>query len=296
MNSYIVMQGETYREEKRLGILRAPMKDKSGATPHSWSRVKSLQKGDRTFHYVRGALVAVGTIQEDAREQNTGAQEAEWVAPCEYLELDEPLEIASCIKVVAEYLPVKYSAFQPDGNGNSGYLYPCNESLALAFLELLSSSKWRNIEQLEFVYDAVREEKYNSLTAWMMDSEYLLRQKFRVLTGRFKTLQLEQRGNKCAICSLSNPALLRAVYSKPWKDSTDAERIDPANGTLLCANHAGLYESGQIAFTGAGTLRMSTSLQREAGKYGLKKNMRIAASDLNTPFFRWHRNNCFINE
>ncbi|KYG58763.1 HNH endonuclease [Planococcus maritimus] len=296
MNSYIVMQGETYREEKRLGIVRAPKKDKSGATPHSWERVNSLQKGDRTFHYVRGALVAVGTIQEDARVQSEGTPQAEWLAPCEYLELDTPLEIASCIKVVADYLPLKYSAFQPDGNGNSGYVFPCNESLALVFLELLSSSKWRNIEQLEFVYDAVREEKYNSLTAWMMDSEYLLRLKFRELKSQFKALQLERWENKCAICGLDNLALLKAVYSKAWKDSNDAERIDPANGVLLCANHAALYESGQISFTGAGTLRMSAELQPLAGRYGLKKNLRIAADEANIPYFRWHRNNFFIEE
>lgn len=296
MNSYIVMQGETYREEKRLGILRAPMKDKSGATPHSWERVKSLQKGDRTFHYVRGALVAVGTIQEDAREQNAGTPSAEWVAPCEYLELDVPLEIVSCIKRVAEHLPIKYSAFQPDGNGNSGYVYPCNEALALVFLELLSSSKWRNIEQLEFVYDAVREEKYNSLTAWMMDSEYLLRRKFRELKSQFNASQRERWGNKCAICGIDNPAILKAAYSKPWKDSEDAERIAPANGVLLCANHAALYESGQISFTGVGTLRMSAALSPQAIKYGLKKNMRIQADSSNIDFFRWHRNNFFIGE
>ncbi|MBU9674402.1 HNH endonuclease [Planococcus sp. CP5-4] len=296
MNSYIVMQGETYREEKRLGILRAPMKDKSGATPHSWERVKSLQKGDRTFHYVKGELVAVGTIQEDAREQALGTPYAEWLAPCEYLELDDPLEITSCIKIVSEHLPIKYSAFQPDGNGNSGYVYPCNEALALVFLELLSSSKWRNIEQLEFVYDAVREEKYNSLTAWMMDSDYLLRRKFRDLKKQFKIVQMERWQNKCAICGLDNPALLKAAYSKPWKDSSDAERIDPANGLLLCANHAALYESGQISFTGIGTLRMSAAIQSQASRYGLKKNMRIAANDSNTAFFRWHRNNFFVNE
>lgn len=296
MNSYIVMQGETYREEKRLGILRAPTKDKSGATPHSWERVKLLQKGDRTFHYAKGALVAVGTIQEDAHEQSAGMAEAEWIAPCEYLELDSPLEIASCIKIVAEHLPIKYSAFQPDGNGNSGYVFPCNESLALVFLELLSSSKWRNIEQLEFVYDAVREEKYNSLTAWMMDSEYLIRRKFRDLKSQFKATQMERWGNQCAICGLDNPALLRAAYSKPWKDSSDAERTNPANGVLLCANHAALYESGQISFTGFGTLRMSTALEPQANQYGLKKNMRIAAKDSNIDFFRWHRNNFFYTE
>ncbi|MGX7595779.1 HNH endonuclease [Planococcus plakortidis] len=296
MNSYIVMQGETYREEKRLGIVRAPMKDKSGATPHSWLRVKSLQKGDRTFHYVKRAIVAVGTIQEDAREQKTAAKSAEWVAPCEYLELDVPLEIVSCIKEVKHHLPIKYAAFQPDGHGNSGYLYPCNEALAMVFLDLLSATKWQNIEQLEFVYDAVREGKYNSLTAWMMDSEYLLKRKFSKLQGQFEALQMERWQGRCAICSVSNPALLKAVYSKPWKDSNDAERIDPANGTLLCANHAALYESGQISFTGAGTLRMSISLQEEAERYSLRKNMRIAANDSNKPFFRWHRNNHFMNE
>ncbi|MBT2582162.1 HNH endonuclease signature motif containing protein [Planococcus sp. ISL-109] len=296
MNSYIVMQGETYKEEKLIGILRAPMKDKSGATPHSWERMKLLQKGDRTFHYVKGDLVAVGTIQEDAREAAVNTAKAEWVAPCEYLELDEPLEIAYHIKELAEHLPIKYAAFQPDGNGNSGYLYPCNEELALKFLALLAASKWQQIEQLEFSYDAVRTEKYNSWTAWMMDTEFLARRKLSNFEQLFTERQTQRWNGSCAICGKNNKALLKAVYSKPWKDSVDTERIDGANGVLLCANHAALYESGQIAFTGAGTLRISPTLNEQAVNYELKKNMRIAAEEENIEYFRWHRRTQFKGE
>lgn len=296
MNSYIVMQGETFLEEQRLGILKAAMKDKAGTTPHSWERVKSLKKGDRTFHYVKGQLIAVGTVQDDAREVDSGSNSAFWTAPCEYLELDDPIDIGDHINMFVGHLPIKYAAFQPDGNGNSGYLYPCNESLTLAFLALLAASKWQQIEQLEFSYDAIRTEKYNSMTAWMMDTEYLVRKKLSDFKELFTKRQMQRWGESCAICGTDNKALLKAVYSKPWKDSVDAERVDAANGVLLCANHAALYESGQIAFTGAGTLRISAGLNEQASTFGLKKYMRIAADDGNVEYFRWHRNNRFIDK
>ncbi len=294
MNSYIVMQGETYREEKRLGILKTATLDKAGTTPHSWERMKLLEKGDRTFHYVKGAIVAVGTIQEKAKASSTGA-DAYWQAPCEYLELDDALEISPHIESLNKHMPLKYAAFQPDGNGNSGYLYPCNEELALHFVGLLAASKWRQIEQLEFAYDAVRTEKYNSLTAWMMDSEFLIRRKLSRFTEQFSARIRERWGGSCAVCGLENPVLLKAVYSKPWKDSLDHERVDPANGVLLCANHAALYESGQIAFTGIGTLRLSGAVEADPAKYGLRKNLRISAGEDNVNYLRWHRNNVFTN-
>lgn len=292
MDSYIVMQGDTYKEEKAHGIIKAPMKDKAGTVPHSWERVARLKKGDRTFHYAKGELVAVGTIREDAKAaMESGA--GHWESPCEYLELQEPLEIGSHISRLAPHFPLKYSAFQPDGNGNSGYLYPCNEQLALELLAILAVAKWRHIEQLEFIYESVHLEKYNSLTAWMMDTEFLIREKITSYTSRFRQELLERWGHSCAVCGLPNEAVLRAVYCKPWTDSSDQERIDPANGVLLCANHAALYEDGQISFTGAGTLRMVKELQPEALRYNLKKHTRIQATEENTPYFRWHRNNLF---
>ena len=46
MNAYIVMQGETYHEEKNAGLIWAPETDKAGMVPHSYQRLMEVKKGD----------------------------------------------------------------------------------------------------------------------------------------------------------------------------------------------------------------------------------------------------------
>jgi putative restriction endonuclease len=40
---------------------------------------------------------------------------------------------------------------------------------------------------------------------------------------------------------LTTRALLRASHIKPWSQSTDSERLDPANGILLAAHIDALF-------------------------------------------------------
>ena len=88
--------------------------------------------------------------------------------------------------------------------------------------------------------------------------------------------------------------LLRASYSKPWKDSTDFERVDPNNGVLLCCNHDALYENGLIAFDGQGKLHISTRIPEEDyEKYSVRLKMKIARTEQNKPYFKWHKRNVF---
>lgn len=68
MNSFIVMQGETYQAERNAGVLWTPQIDKSGMVPHSWNRMQELKKGDIVFHYVKGSFVAISRVREDCHK------------------------------------------------------------------------------------------------------------------------------------------------------------------------------------------------------------------------------------
>lgn len=58
--------------------------------------------------------------------------------------------------------------------------------------------------------------------------------------------------HQCALCGIDLPAMLRASHSKPWKDSTNEERLVVFNGLLLCCNLDALYEKAILAFDGTG--------------------------------------------
>ncbi|MFP3339411.1 hypothetical protein R0J91_15650, partial [Micrococcus sp. SIMBA_131] len=69
MNSFIVMQGDTYVEEKEAGVIWSPKEDRGGQEPHSWKRLKEVKKGDPIFHYVKGEIVAVSLAKSDCKEE-----------------------------------------------------------------------------------------------------------------------------------------------------------------------------------------------------------------------------------
>lgn len=58
-------------------------------------------------------------------------------------------------------------------------------------------------------------------------------------------------------------ALLRASHVKPWRDSTNEERLDPMNGLLLHPVLDHLFDSGFITFEDNGEIRISVKLSQE---------------------------------
>lgn len=298
MNSFIVMQGETYHEERNADILWTPQIDKSGMVPHSWNRMKELQKGDHVFHYVKGEIVAISSIEEGCHKGGVPNRTKEaFIAGARYLELDFPLSVREHFSEIQPLLPLKYSPFQEDASGNSGYLYPCNEELAMRLLELVSTQNFFAVEeeQLELAIEVVRRTKHNPLLTMISEMEMDIKTKMRRGKVQFgKNLQaLWQEG--CPLCGIAIEEAMAASYAKPWKDSTDAERLDPYNGILLCANHAALYTAGLIAFTGGGSLRVASRIPEQLYPvYGLAKGAKVPAAPEHAPYFRWHKRNIFV--
>ena len=64
-------------------------------------------------------------------------------------------------------------------------------------------------------------------------------------------------GGRCAISGISEPALLRASHAKPWKDSTDAERLDVHNGLLLAVHLDAAFDAGLICVGEHGRILVS---------------------------------------
>lgn len=60
---------------------------------------------------------------------------------------------------------------------------------------------------------------------------------------------LSNYNNKCALCDIIEPKLLKTSHIKRWAESSKKERIDLSNSILLCALHDGLFEHGFISFS-----------------------------------------------
>lgn len=306
LNSFIVMQGETYDEEKKLGIIWAPQLDKLGKKRRAWLRVKEVKKNDRIFHYVKGFIVAI-SIAKDRYQNilqspiNKSTDEAGYLVDLEYHELDIPLHIRDHFDEIYPLLPIENAAFQENSDGNPGYLYPCNEELTIKFLDLISAANIYQVEQeqLELSIDYVRRIERNTLIPVIMETESEVKNKMCAVQREFRKRLLPLWNHQCVLCSIDLPELLRTSYSKQWRDSTNVERLDPYNGLLFCHNHGVLYEKGLIGFDTQGGLQISSVIKEEDFiKYGLIPKMKIAIYEENKAYIKWHRKHVFneVNE
>jgi hypothetical protein len=75
--------------------------------------------------------------------------------------------------------------------------------------------------------------------------------KARIGQGIFRQLLLEM-WEGCAVTDIRLPNVLRASHIKPWRFSTNSERLDPYNGLLLLPQYDQLFDKGLISFDNKG--------------------------------------------
>lgn len=299
MNFYIVMQGRTYEMEQANEMICSEIFNKKGETPHFWSRMKEVVSGDFIFHYVKGEIVAVSITRSNCYEgfvPYEDKEEERYIVKTTYFPLERPLAIKPNIDKIAPLLPVKYSAFQENGDGIQGYLFPCNELLAIKLLELISDLNiyFDPIEQLEFAMGPIVTKERNELVPVLSTAEAEANAKIRRSYKHFERAVHEKWHGQCAICGLDVPELLHATYAKPWKDCSVVEMIDPMNGLLLCFNHEALYKKGFISFDGTGRIHLSPQLSPEHfEQLGLHPKLKVRREEQNKPYYKWHKKYIF---
>jgi putative restriction endonuclease len=100
---------------------------------------------------------------------------------------------------------------------------------------------------------------------------------------------------RCALTGVSESILLRASHAKPWKDCTDAERLDVHNGLLLVIHLDTAFDAGLITIGEDGGVIPSARLgqveRRVLGLEDVKLTMPLRAA--HEPYLAWHREHVF---
>ncbi|MBQ9096403.1 MAG: hypothetical protein IJY53_08710 [Akkermansia sp.] len=117
----------------------------------------------------------------------------------------------------------------------------------------------------------------------------------RTVQHRYRSGLEKLWGGKCPLTGVGVPALLRASHAKPWKDCTDAERVDPYNGFLFEARMDALFDQGYISFADGGELLVSDILgDAEIERLGLRDIQRLPwITPQHIPYLQWHREQVF---
>ena len=117
----------------------------------------------------------------------------------------------------------------------------------------------------------------------------------RVGQGPFREDVLQLWGNCCAVTGSLTLDAIRASHIKPWRESTDDERLDPHNGLPLVASLDALFDAGLISLESSGKMIVSSKLrtaERHIFAIG-KKSLTEKPTAKAAKYLAYHRANRF---
>ncbi len=117
----------------------------------------------------------------------------------------------------------------------------------------------------------------------------------RLGQGKFRSDVLQLWNRQCAVTGAGTLLAIRASHIKPWRSSTNEERLDPSNGLPLVASQDALFDVGLISFDSAGQMLISQSLDlNERQILGLVgKALKQLPSVKTATYLEHHRASCF---
>jgi hypothetical protein len=217
------------------------------------------------------------------------------------------------MEVLKAVLPPRYSPLQANGNGiQSIYL----TELAPNFAEVLSGLIGNEVrpflagtsvdatledgkivtgDDLDVWEQRLEEQLEIDVTVTETDREAIVRA--RVGQGLFKqrVMQIE---TSCRITGVNNLTHLVASHCKPWRDSTNEERLNGENGLLLTPSIDHLFDRGFIGFEDSGDLVISPVAHRPSlQRMGVETNRSINVGQFTEgqrQFLDYHRSSVLL--
>lgn len=275
MRHWWVNQNQTYRHEVPGGYLWSPTKRADGVRNYFYDTMTQVQPGDIVFSFAETLIKAVGvatgraepSVKPDFGVAGGNWSSGGWLVQVEFQELDHPVRPKDHMALLGPLLPSKYSPLQANGNGLQGvYLTELPQLLAAALEGLIGSQFTLSQEGLAAadVPVSLVERELAALQGRIDIPETEKRQlvNARVGQGLFKN-NVRLNEHECRVTGVRQLHHLRASHIKPWRDSTNEEKLHGCNGLLLAPHVDHLFDRGFITFEGDGELVVSERLEPE---------------------------------
>jgi hypothetical protein len=280
MRYWWVNQNQTYRHEVHGGYLWSPKRNANGARNPFYESMREVAPADLIFSFMDTRILAVGIAQSYCWESpkplefvNAGQnwENIGWKVKVNFTELANKVRPKDHIEILRSLLPERYSPLQPNGNGlQSVYLTEVPAPLAEVLIGLIGQEvapialaahnvKPVSADDLDFWERKLEQELVNDST--VIETERLAIIRARNGQGLFKE-RVSKIESRCRLTGVENPVHLVASHCKPWRDSTNEERLNGENGLLLTPSIDHLFDRGFIGFEDSGKLIISPVAHR----------------------------------
>ena len=307
MKYFWVNQNQTYHHEVDGGYLWSPKTTANNRRNPFYDSMKDVAIGDIIFSFKDTFIKAIGVVTKTAYtspkpvefgEVGDNWEKEGWAVEVDFHEIDNTIRPKDNMNELLPTLPVKYSPLQANGNGiQSVYLANIPEQMAKAIMQLIGSEaedivSTFSVEQILKTNEEDEIAKEILQNPILQETEKIQLTKSRVGQGTFR-FHLERIEKRCRVTHLDNSKYLIASHIKPWKDSTNMERLDGNNGLLLSPHIDKLFDKGFISFSDCGEIIISDKLdQKIFESWSIDKKMNVGLFNENQmKYLHYHREN-----
>lgn len=258
---------QSWKAETGRGILWAPLATANGREYPPYSNMRLARAGDIVFSYAGSQICHVGVVDAEAYPslKPDYASKAPWandglLLPVTFSALAQPIVPKQHLDAIGPLLAEKYAPIQANGNGNLSYLSSISNELGEVLLRLGGMAA--HTIQAAGAVDSVTEDLQRIATdPSLRPTDKMQLSKARIGQGLFRksVLALEPA---CRVTGVAIVSLLRASHIKPWRESTNAERLDGANGLMLAPHIDLLFDQFLVSFSDDGNLLFSGRLDK----------------------------------
>jgi putative restriction endonuclease len=242
--------------------------------------MREVAPGDLIFSFMDTRILAVGIAQsycwkspkpEEFGNAGQNWENIGWKVKVNFTELANKVRPKDHIAVLRPLLPDRYSPLQPNGNGlQSVYLTEVPTALAEVLIGMIGQEvapialaardvKLVSADDLDVWERKLEQQLFNDSTIQETERQAIIRARNGQGLFKHRVSKIETR---CRITGVENPAHLVASHCKPWRDSTNEERLNGENGLLLTPSVDHLFDRGFIGFEDSGKLLISPVAHR----------------------------------
>lgn len=268
---------QTFRHEFRGGYIWSPKRKRNGARNIFYDFMRMVRPGDVVFSYagavIRGAGLAKTHCYTSPRPDEFGHigdawDIIGWRVDVDFVAAQREVSPRSVLAQIGRYIGVRLSPLNADGTGRqSAYLAAIPPELgrllereigfAPAPAIVAQHNQPDGVEiELPGIEEWEQVERHKIETSPLPETERAALIKSRLGQGRFKT-NVSRYENRCRITQVSNPVHLIASHIKPWRESSNEERLSAGNGLLLTPTIDHLFDRGFISFDDSGETLIS---------------------------------------
>lgn len=281
---------QTRNHEVRGGYLWSPIRNANGARNQSYDNMALAQSGDIVFSYADGRIGAIGQIVAPAslspKPTEFGSvgdywSNEGWLVDVQFSEASNAIRPRDHINSIEPLLPEIYSPIQANGNGNQGiYLAAISNALGELLIRLLRMEAdpvfAAPLPEIPVPDESLLADLHQIAgAADVPETQRIQLSKARVGQGLFRK-QVMLLSSTCRVTGVGDPRLLIASHIKPWKESSNEERLNGNNGIMLSPHIDALFDAHLISFEDNGAMLVHPTLSDDVlNRWALRRDIRV---------------------